>query len=62
MKKTPKYTPKTSSSKLAEKALFLINDDYNTFDHVIDCLVAICDHDPIQAVVMFPLKLSNPPM
>jgi len=49
MKKTPKYTPKTSSSNVAEKALFLINDDYNTFDHVIDCLVAICDHDPIQA-------------
>ena len=49
MKKTPKYTPKTASSKVAEKALFLINDDYNTFDHVIDCLVAICDHDPIQA-------------
>ena len=49
MKKTPKYTPKTSSSKVAEKALFLINDDYNTFDHVIDCLVAICEHDEIQA-------------
>lgn len=49
MKKTPKYTPKTSFSKVAEKALFLLNDDYNTFDHVIDCLVAICDHDPIQA-------------
>ena len=49
MKKTPKYTPKTSSSKVVEKALFLINDDYNTFDHVIDCLVAICDHDEIQA-------------
>lgn len=49
MKKTPKYTSKTSSSKVEEKALFLINDDYNTFDHVIDCLVAICDHGPIQA-------------
>jgi len=49
MKKTPKYTPKTSSSKVVEKALFLINDDYNTFDHVIDCLVTICNHNPIQA-------------
>ena len=49
MKKTPKSTPKTSSSKVEGKALFLINDDYNTFDHVIDCLVAICDHDEIQA-------------
>lgn len=49
MKKTPKYTPKNTSSKVEEKTLFLINDDYNTFDHVIDCLVAICDHDEIQA-------------
>jgi len=29
--------------------LVLINDDFNSFDHVIDCLVAICEHDPIQA-------------
>jgi glycerol-3-phosphate acyltransferase PlsY len=49
MKKTHKHTPKSSSNKVAEKVLFLINDNYNTFDHVIDCLVAICDHDPIQA-------------
>ena len=48
MKKTPKYT-QNPNSKVGEKALFLINDDYNTFDHVIDCLVAICEHDPIQA-------------
>ena len=27
----------------------LFNDDFNSFDHVIDCLVAICEHDPIQA-------------
>ena len=49
MKETPKSTPKTSSSKVAEKALVLINDDYNTFDHVIDCLMSLCDHKPIQA-------------
>ena len=29
--------------------LVLYNDDYNTFDHVIKCLVEICDHDGIQA-------------
>ena len=29
--------------------IVLFNDEVNTFDHVIDCLVAICDHDPIQA-------------
>ncbi len=29
--------------------LILYNDDVNTFDHVIDALVKVCDHDPIQA-------------
>lgn len=27
----------------------LFNDDVNTFDWVIHCLVEICDHDAIQA-------------
>lgn len=31
------------------KEIVLHNDDVNTFDHVIDCLVEICGHDPIQA-------------
>ena len=31
------------------KELILHNDDVNTFDHVIDCLMEICGHDPIQA-------------
>jgi ATP-dependent Clp protease adaptor protein ClpS len=29
--------------------LILYNDDVNTFDHVIECLVEICKHDLIQA-------------
>jgi ATP-dependent Clp protease adaptor protein ClpS len=29
--------------------LILYNDDVNTFDHVIECLVEICDHDIVQA-------------
>ena len=49
MKETPKSTPKTSSSKVDERALVLINDDYNPFDHVVDCLISLCDHEPIQA-------------
>ncbi len=31
----------------AEVVLF--NDDVNTFDHVIDVLVEVCDHSAIQA-------------
>ena len=36
---------------IAEKqfALILFNDDVNTFEHVIDCLVKICDHQLLQA-------------
>jgi len=29
--------------------LVLYNDDYNTFEHVIESLVEICGHDPVQA-------------
>ena len=29
--------------------IVLHNDDVNTFAHVIECLVEICGHDPIQA-------------
>ncbi|MFQ3333022.1 MAG: ATP-dependent Clp protease adaptor protein ClpS [Flavobacteriales bacterium] len=49
MKKSPKSTPKLGSSKIQVKSLFLIDDDYNSFDYVVDCLTAICDHDTIQA-------------
>lgn len=34
---------------IKESALVLHNDDVNTFDHVIDCLIAICQHTPEQA-------------
>jgi ATP-dependent Clp protease adaptor protein ClpS len=30
-------------------SLILHNDDFNTFDFVISCLVKICRHDPLQA-------------
>ena len=29
--------------------IILYNDDVNTFDHVIECLVDICNHSMIQA-------------
>ncbi|MGD1843072.1 MAG: ATP-dependent Clp protease adaptor ClpS [Thermonemataceae bacterium] len=32
-----------------ERELVVFNDDYNTFDHVIDTLIKICGHEPQQA-------------
>ncbi|MFN8775952.1 MAG: ATP-dependent Clp protease adaptor ClpS [Flavobacteriales bacterium] len=32
-----------------EHQLILFNDDVNTFDFVIESLVSICRHDPLQA-------------
>lgn len=31
------------------RLLVLFNDDHNTFDHVIDSLIEVCEHDPHQA-------------
>tara|TARA_B100001964_G_scaffold96807_1_gene108418 strand:- start:1602 stop:1871 length:270 start_codon:yes stop_codon:yes gene_type:complete len=49
MKYNPHLSPKGKKQLVDQKELVLINDDFNSFDHVIDCLVAICEHDPIQA-------------
>lgn len=32
-----------------ENEIILYNDDVNTFDHVIDTLVRVCKHEPLQA-------------
>jgi len=32
-----------------QNMLILFNDEVNTFDYVIDSLVEICKHDPMQA-------------
>lgn len=29
--------------------IILYNDDVNTFDHVIETLIKVCDHDALQA-------------
>ena len=49
MKQNPHLSTKEKKKLVSQKKLVLINDDFNSFDHVIDCLVAICEHDPIQA-------------
>ncbi len=32
-----------------KKDLIIYNDDYNTFEHVIESLIKVCEHNPIQA-------------
>jgi len=39
----------TDLAKVADYELVLYNDDHNTFEHVINCLVKYCDHDIYQA-------------
>lgn len=34
---------------LEQRDLIVYNDDYNTFDHVIESLIKVCKHDVIQA-------------
>lgn len=31
------------------RSLVLYNDDHHTFDFVIECLIKICEHEPVQA-------------
>ena len=35
--------------ELKENNIVLYNDDVNTFDFVIDSLIKVCNHNPIQA-------------
>ena len=35
--------------KVPNHSIILYNDDFNTFDHVISCLIQICRHEVIQA-------------
>ena len=49
------FNPQTEATtelekKIVEvKQIVLYNDDVNTFDHVIECLIKICKHESEQA-------------
>lgn len=34
---------------VADKQIILYNDDFNTFDFVIESLIKVCKHDSVQA-------------
>ena len=38
-----------SEQVVNENEIVLFNDDVNTFDHVINVLVSVCNHTPVQA-------------
>jgi ATP-dependent Clp protease adaptor protein ClpS len=40
---------KTATKKNKNHEIVLVNDEYNTFDHVIETLMYACDHTPEQA-------------
>ena len=52
-KENPKIIPQeieqVETLEKKEHEIILFNDDVNTFDHVIECLVRICSHSYIQA-------------
>jgi len=37
------------SSLLNDYCLVLFNDDTNKYEYVVECLIDICKHDPVQA-------------
>jgi ATP-dependent Clp protease adaptor protein ClpS len=49
------YRPEEESDVMVEelvdapRCLIVYNDDVNTFDFVIETLVKVCQHDPVQA-------------
>lgn len=47
-KRAPKPENRSRSEE-NQKSLLLLNDDINSFDHVIKSLVDVCGHDEIQA-------------
>ena len=52
-KENPKIIPQeikqVETLEKKEHEIILFNDDVNTFEHVIECLVRICGHSHIQA-------------
>ena len=48
-KESPKESEQVLLKSDQEHEIILYNDDVNTFDHVINCLIKICEHTFMQA-------------
>ncbi len=49
VKEKEKISPRDEKMQDSIKQLILLNDDFNTFDHVIESLIEVCDHTEEQA-------------
>ena len=48
-KEKTEITSETDHMEGKRSKLILFNDDFNSFDFVIDTLIEVCEHDPLQA-------------
>jgi len=48
-KEKTSVTPDINESKENIRKLVLFNDDYNSFDFIINSLIEVCKHDSMQA-------------
>ena len=48
-KEKTSVTPDISESTESIRKLILFNDDFNSFDFIIDSLIEVCQHDAMQA-------------
>ncbi len=49
MESVPEFSSHQKKTNVKTKSLILLNDDFNDFDYVIDCLVLVCNLTPLQA-------------
>ena len=49
MEYTPEFSSHKNKTNVKTKSLILLNDNFNDFNYVIDCLVLVCNFTPMQA-------------
>ena len=49
MEYTPEFSSNKNKTNIKTKSLILLNDNFNDFDYVIDCLVLVCNLAPLQS-------------